>query len=150
MLVRFQEVERLFKDESERRHVMKLVLNEMYRAVIQEGVENPAVLGTRLFRLIKKVSGNSDPYREYKKRADLVALQAYTSLRGNLDALTLDELVRLSAYANAMDLGVGDYKPPKPFEVVEMAQRVPAVGVEEAVEALKSSKNIVFILDNAG
>ncbi|HIQ56303.1 MAG TPA: DUF89 family protein [Pyrodictium sp.] len=150
MLVRFQEVERLFKDESERRHVMKLVLNEMYRAVIQEGVENPAVLGTRLFRLIKKVSGNSDPYREYKKRADLVALQAYTSLRGNLDALTLDELVRLSAYANAMDLGVGDYRPPKPFEVVEMAQRVPAVGVEEAVEALKSSKNIVFILDNAG
>jgi len=150
MLVRFQEVKRLFESEEERRHAMRLVLEEMYRAVVQEGVENPAVLGTRLFRLIKRVSGNPDPYREYKRKADLVALQVYASLRENLDSFELDELVRLSAYANSMDLGVGDYRPPKPAEVVEMAQRVPAVGVGEAVKALKSARNIVFILDNAG
>jgi len=150
MLVRFQEVKRLFNGEDERRRVMRLILEEMYRAVVQEGVENPAILGTRLFRLIKRVSGDLDPYREYKRRADLAALQAYTPLRGNLDGLTLDELVRLSAYANSIDLGVGDYRPPKPREVVEMAQHALAVGVEEAVEALKSARNIVFILDNAG
>ena len=150
MLVRFQEVQRLFKDEDERRHAMKLVLEEMHRTVVQEGVENPAILGTRLFRLIKRVSGNPDPYREDKRKADTAAIKVYEALKGNAEDMALRDLVRLSAYANALDLGVGDYHPPNPHQVVERALEAPASGIDDAVEAMERANTIVFVLDNAG
>ncbi len=145
--VRLHDVWRIVGGEDERVKVMTSLVREMGR-LLSQGVDNPAVLGTMLFRFVKRVTGVEDPYRDDKVRADLAALRVYEAVKAR--GIGLEEALRLSVYANAMDLGVAGYKPPNAGEVVEKALSRPVYGVKEAVEALRSARRIVFLLDNAG
>jgi len=139
------------QDEGKRRQAMREVAVAI-RAIDMR--QSPPVMGQRLHRIIRKLTGNPDPYREIKDRLNRTALELYPALkdRVNTSAKPFEAAVRLSIAGNIMDCGVNselgeDCVPP----ALELAFTDPLVGEPEALsEAASAAERVLFLADNAG
>jgi len=152
-LVRLKDVQKMFSSERDRLFAMQRVLSLIKDLAIDRGILSAPRIATAIFRWLKNTSGVHDPYRDEKKLADERALELYEMLKHDILSLSPRERVfralSLSAAANALDLGVATYQPPKPSEVLKIAQNLPQ-GIEKAVDAILSAKRITVVMDNAG
>jgi hypothetical protein len=114
----------------------------------------PPAMGQRIHRHLRQISGNSDPYRQAKRRQNRLALGMLPALREKIRRAPdpLDRALRLAAAGNVIDLGVG------------AALDLEAVGrtIEGSLEwpldydrrrlgaMLRSAKSILYLADNAG
>lgn len=120
--------------------------------------KTPAELHTTVSRIVKKVSGNSDPFKSIKEECNKRALKLISSLMDvaeNLDSVErLKVMIKASVYGNAMDFEVEDYD----FKLEEFESKLmrcieerPIINdVDELLILLKNSDRIIYLLDNAG
>lgn len=141
----------VFSEECEKKAAMEELLDFM--ACHKGGV--PALVGTERERIVKRRSGNKDPYRRLKEESNRVALQLlplaeqfYSESENKLEAL-----IRIAAAANSMEFGVKGHD----FDnctfgnvfAKTLEERLEG-DLEEVKRRLDSFPNILYLTDNSG
>ncbi len=116
--------------------------------------ESPPVMGQRIHRMIRRLVGQDDPYREIKQRFNGLALSLYPELKDRVEhaADPMEMAVLLAIAGNVIDFGVGGgLQEETVLRTVEEALNTALGGrAEELAGAAKQAKDILYIADNAG
>lgn len=134
--------------------LQRQVLYEVARLIPQFPLDvSPPELAQQVYRLITRLTGNSDPYREEKRRANEVALKLYPRLKEVVRASD-DRLLAACKFAiagNSLDLG-SQAEYPEPESLLETALALPFAfdDYQQFQAELKSSSLILYLGDNAG
>lgn len=145
------ECDLVLSDEEEKLAAMEELLDFM--AAHKGGV--PALVGTERENIVKRRSGNLDPYVELKHESnvlaeDLLSLaqKFYIESEDKLEAL-----VRIAAAANSMEFGVKGHD----FDTATFGKQFDATlhekldgDLEDAGRYLDRFENILYFTDNAG
>jgi len=150
--VRLQEMEMMGLSEDVKLRVMR----DIVKYLLENAVENMDVtfIATNTFRIMKKTTGNMDPYRSCKIKSNSIALSLLPYLKRYVDESRNDvEAFRKACIAsvvgNAIDFGVAEYK--FSLEEVKIANTTLSIdNVEELLKLLKPGVSILYLLDNAG
>jgi len=114
----------------------------------------PPVIGQRIHRLLKEVSGNRDPYREAKAQSNHMALALLHDLRKLVNAAPdpLELALRLALAGNVIDMGVSSAISASDIrDAVDQATTEPLVGpLAQFQQALGQARTILYLADNAG
>jgi len=148
--VRYRDVIKLFPDEEQRYRYMMEVLNLLYRYA-KDNRDPAPVVATRIFRYLKEVSGNLDPYREEKAKANQEGVKILSELRKVIEQITeperrLDFAVRVALLGNSLDFGVAGYRPPS---LEELVREVDTMSVRGKFPLIRK-RRVAYLLDNAG
>jgi len=92
--------------EAAQREVMRHVLRAL-AAEVDLG-SSPPEIAQRVHRLVRRLTGDGDPYASLKARANAIALAAEPQLRASVDAAPdrFAAATRLAIAANALDAGI--------------------------------------------
>jgi len=150
--VRLQEMEMMGLSEDVKLRVMR----DIVKYLLENAVENMDVtfIATNTFRIMKKTTGNMDPYRSCKIKSNSIALSLLPYLKRYVDESRNDvEAFRKACIAsvvgNAIDFSVAEYK--FSLEEVKIANTTLSIdNVEELLKLLKPGVSILYLLDNAG
>ncbi len=117
--------------------------------------EPPARMAQLTHRLVKKLTGNPDPYRKAKEQFNRAALELYPELKRRVEcaASPLDAALRLAAAGNIIDLGAASHvDQEKVWETIENSLRAPLFGgtAEQFARSLARAGRILYLADNAG
>ncbi|MBU0639231.1 MAG: DUF89 family protein [Planctomycetes bacterium] len=143
---------RLVTDEEALR---ERVLRDVLRAASEMDMhQSPPAMGQRIHRLIRKLTGQSDPYREIKQRHNRLALELYPQLcarvRGSADRM--EAALRLAIAGNVIDMGV-DARLDEACVSTVSAEALSAAldgDVRAFAAALSRARQIFYLADNAG
>ncbi len=113
---------------------------------------SPPEMGRIVYRLVREITGTEDPFKKVKDEYNKIALNIYPNLKEKV-AHSKDRLltaIRLAIAGNVIDFG-----PDNPFdlekEIEDVFEKDFAVfDYQEFKEALKSTKQILYLADNAG
>lgn len=135
--------------------VHEQMLKEMLRWTAEMDTDlSPPVLGQRLHRRLREVTGIADPYRADKDRHNEMGRRLLPELRQRID--TADDpfgmAVKLAIAGNIIDLGVSGEVPDGALRTsVEQALAEPAHGlVDELRRDIQRAGDILFLADNCG
>ena len=119
------------QDEGVRGQIMRKVA----RAIRSMDMRRPPpVMGQRIHRIIREMTGNRDPYRGVKDRLNRAALKLYPALKTRVDGSgrPMEAAVRLGIAGNIMDCGVNSELGAEHVQpAVELAFTEPLVGDPE-------------------
>ena len=152
-------------DEDVRRRIMREALADLATEVGLE--ESPPQIGQRIHRLVRRLSGNGDPYIALKRHSDSSALAALPRLRPLVETAAdpLAAAVRLAIAANVLDAGMnaatmegelrdgatGARAGDGVVRTLERCLHEPLVGdLEQFRRAVVAAERILFLADNAG
>ncbi|MGC8624339.1 MAG: damage-control phosphatase ARMT1 family protein [Phycisphaerae bacterium] len=135
--------------------IQKMVLRRVCRWVSDMDMAmTPPMMGQRMHRLVRELTGNTDPYAECKSNFNRGVLELLPELRQEI-ASSPDPFataVRLAIAGNAIDMGANsqlDNGNLRPTLVRAMAS--PVIGALEALRAaIRTANKILYIADNAG
>jgi len=141
-------------DEVLRWRVMRRVLEAASR--FSEDAP-PPVMGAEIHRLIRRETGNPDPYAGIKKRANEFALELMPRLMEMVSASKkpFETALRLAIAGNTMDWGAkphGDISEAAVERALEDALHAPLEKGSPGMlyERLKGADNVLYLADNAG
>lgn len=135
--------------------VHERVLRDVLRTASEMDLrQSPPVMGQHIHRLIRKLTGEADPYREKKDRFNRLALQMYPKLKARVDrsANPMETAIRLAIAGNLIDMGVNVHLDESHVrDATEHALGSPFDGdVEEFSDAVLGAGDILYLVDNAG
>ena len=118
----------------------------------------PAWMGTKVHRYLKEISGNEDPYRRLKDRANRMAMEYLKNIENDLKVYDnkhpLERLrykVKLSIAGNVIDFGPYSTDVDIDRKLKETLEKELRIDYSrELFEDLKRCKRILYICDNAG
>ncbi|ACX72718.1 protein of unknown function DUF89 [Methanocaldococcus vulcanius M7] len=148
-------VKEISKDESEQFKLIKDTMSVITEVYGEEAV--PAWMGTVVHRHLKKISGNSDPYKTLKEKANKIALKYLEKVRKMSDEG--DDLERLrkkvlaSIAGNVIDFGAYSVEVDIEKMIEETLNGTLALdNSRELLDDLKNKdiKKVLYICDNAG
>lgn len=129
------------------------LLDEVRRELARiPGNVTPPVRASRIHALVRKFSGDSDPYRSAKEEATRHALSLYPRLKRMLGAADdpLETAVRLAIAGNIIDLGVAsEYDLDASIDRV-LVQPLTIDHLDRLRVALESARGVLYLADNAG
>ncbi len=138
-------------DEEIHESVLRKVLIAISRMNLKK---SPPVMGQKIHRIIRTLSGSSDPYRNVKREFNQYALSLYPSLKERIEKspARFDTAVRLAISGNIIDFGVNaDIDQTVIHKTIESSLSGPLIGDMECFqEIIGSSENILYLGDNAG
>ena len=140
---------------AEEHEVQRKILNETVKRIPEFDLEkSPAELSLIAYELASELSGNPDGYRELRREQNEFALRLEPELR-ELVRNSEDPLItalHLAAAGNVIDLGVAHSNDIDVRAAIEqvMSERFAIDHTEAFLESLGNSKDLVFLLDNAG
>jgi uncharacterized protein with ATP-grasp and redox domains len=145
------ECDLLFSDDDSKREAMEELLDFMVR---HKG-EVPSVVGNEREEIMKRRSGNPDPYREMKAESNRVARALLPIAKKFYDESEdkLEGLIRIAAAANSMEWGVkGHDFDVDSFEDVffDTLNENFDGDLEEARRRIERFEKILYLTDNAG
>jgi len=131
------------------------VLREALRmAATLDPQATPPAMGQRLHRLIRELTENDDPYAQVKQRFNALALRAYPRLRRLVEEADdpFATAARLAIAGNVIDSAIhNELHHAGVEEAVRHALSAPLTGDPAAFqEAVASSRDILYLTDNAG
>jgi len=135
--------------------VHERILREVLRWAGEMNMDQPApVMGQRIHRLLRKIVGMEDPYRDVKDRQNRMALALLPELKTKIEA-AMDPLImalRLAIAGNVIDMGVnGNVTEFDVRESVNQALTEPFVGEQKGFRnAIAEAQRILYLADNAG
>jgi uncharacterized protein with ATP-grasp and redox domains len=137
------------------REIHERLLREVLRAASEMDLrQSPPAMGQRIHRLIRGLTGQSDPYRKMKDRSTRLALELYPELRARVRASSrpLETALRLAIAGNVIDMGVkAHFDESELHEAIENSLSAPLDGdVRAFAEALSNACTILYLVDNAG
>jgi len=135
--------------------VHERVLRELLLAVPKLDMrQSPPVMGQRIHRLIRELTGKSDPYREIKDQFNRVALELYPELKARVgrSGNPIEAAVRVAIAGNIIDCGVNnDLDEAHVRHTLEDAFAEPLNGdVRDFVDVISAAEDILYLADNAG
>jgi hypothetical protein len=140
---------RLGADEPKQKLVLDGVLDLLRHVELSS---TPPQIGDRVQRLVRRVLGDGDPYRDFKETTTREALALYPRLRRLVEEAEdrLETVVRLSIAGNIIDAGAGHS-----YDLWSTVQRVLSLPLApEAVDALRralgGAQGVLYLADNAG
>jgi uncharacterized protein with ATP-grasp and redox domains len=141
----------LFSDDDSKREAMEELLDFM---ALHKG-EVPSVVGNEREEIMKRRSGNPDPYREMKAESNRVARALLPIAKKFYDESEdkLEGLIRIAAAANSMEWGVkGHDFDVDSFEDVffDTLNENFDGDLEEARRRIERFEKILYLTDNAG
>ncbi len=114
----------------------------------------PPVMGQRIHRRLREITGGQDPYRLAKDRQNHLAISLLPELRHELDSSPdrLGMAVRLAIAGNIIDLGVnGTLTESEVEKSIKVALTEPLdYDLDEFKMALNKARSILYLTDNAG
>ncbi|MBN1546347.1 MAG: DUF89 family protein [Syntrophaceae bacterium] len=138
-------------DEAVHEQVLRKVLQAASEMDLRE---SPPAMGQYIHRLIRKLTGEIDPYREIKDHFNQLALELYPKLKARVEssANPLETALKLAIAGNVIDFGVNNkLEESSVYESVENALISPIDGnFEEFSDAVSRADNILYLADNAG
>ena len=117
--------------------------------------QSPPVIGQQIHRLIRRLVGNNDPYRELKQRSNHLALKMCAELEERVKAAKepLETAARLVIAGNIIDLGVKTHISESDIEKVirdSLTENFDGQQLEGFRNAVKKAGKILYLADNAG
>ena len=133
----------------------EIVRRALILASEQDFDRPPPVMGQALHRLIRRLAGDADPYREAKERFNRAALAFYPELKRLIESSPrpFETALRLSIAGNIIDLGVNADLRVEDLEAAVHEALDAALAEDEVVqlvEKVRAAKSICFVADNAG
>ena len=114
----------------------------------------PPAMGQQIHRLIRRLTGQGDPYRRVKDHFNRFAMDLYPDLMVRVERSSdpLATAVRLAIAGNVIDFGVNSTLSESTLrETIERAMTEPLRGsVDELRDAAAEANDILFLADNAG
>lgn len=119
---------------------------------------NPAYLGTQRDRLIKRITGNQDPYAERKRMSNQNALEMLPLAKNLVSSESSRELrfrkaCLCSIVGNVMEFDIPD----NPFEFTDVQKLIQRAEEDLAIDEIpqifdkaRKAKHILYLTDNAG
>jgi len=136
-------------DEAQQRNVVLKVMDRLKE--IPPGATPPEI-GLDIHRLVREITGNSDPYLKVKKEATKKALNLVPKLREVLDTSDnkLETAIRLSIAGNIIDFGLN--RRYDLWEEVErvLKQEIAINDIELLRKKLQKAETVLLLGDNAG
>ncbi|MBN2415260.1 DUF89 family protein [bacterium] len=112
----------------------------------------PAAISTPVYRIVSEVTGNPDPYAEFRKRTNAEALSLLPVMRRAIDASEdpLTTGLHVAVAGNIIDLGIG-----VEFDLVKDLERALAtpfaVDDSEAFRPwIRPGTSLLYLTDNSG
>ena len=117
--------------------------------------KSPPEIGQQIHRLIRKLTGNNDPYRESKRRFNRLALEICNELEDTIGSSedSLETAVRLAIAGNIIDLGVKTLLAESDIEKIIndcLTADFDKSAIEEFKNAVSRAERILYLTDNAG
>ncbi|HUT31034.1 MAG TPA: ARMT1-like domain-containing protein [Sedimentisphaerales bacterium] len=117
--------------------------------------QSPPAMAQKIHRVIRRLTGAQDPYRELKRRFNRMALDMYPELRQRVAASAdpFETAVRLAIAGNIIDLGVKTGLAESQIEkAITQSFTAPfhSDAVRELRNAIASAQDILYLGDNAG
>jgi len=139
-------------DEDIAEQVMRKVLGLACKMDLRQ---SPPAMGREIHRIIRKLTGNQDPYREIKKRFNRLALKMYPELKQQVEtsADPFQTAVRLAIAGNIIDFGVNSVLEQSNVEKTiaqSLTEPLDMQALEEFRSATAQAKDILYLGDNAG
>jgi len=131
--------------ENSLREVMIYLSNEQWTKILPE-------IGTRVHRIVKKVTGNVDPYNQLKEKYNHMALELYPKLKfiaeNSEDPLLA--AVKIAIVGNVIDFGPEvDINLEKEVEKV-LDNELVINDIDQLKKFVLKSRKILYLADNAG
>jgi len=115
---------------------------------------SPPVMGQKIHRLVRDLTGNPDPYREVKERTNRLALDLLPVVRERVEEAgnPLEMAVRMAMAGNIIDFGLAHrFREQAIEEVLQRAAVAPLHGeIEDFVGDADRASSILYLADNAG
>jgi uncharacterized protein with ATP-grasp and redox domains len=139
-------------DEKIHEQVVRQVLELVCRT---DARQTPPAIGREIHRVIRRVTGNPDPYRLRKYGSNTLALTLYPQLKDRIRGSDnpLETAVRLAIAGNIIDFGIyGSLDAADVTEAIEraLADEWDTGCLEEFAQAVNDARDILYIGDNAG
>jgi len=117
--------------------------------------QSPPAMAQKIHRLIREITGISDPYLDVKNRFNKLALQMYPELKQRIDTSTdpLETAVRLAIAGNIIDFGVNSAVEPSQVErtiTESLTDPLDRESLETFKHAVSQAEKILYLGDNAG
>ena len=132
------------------------VLREVLRlAADLDMSQSPPAIGQQIHRLIRKLVGGNDPYRQIKKRFNDLALKLYPELKERVRTSedSLETAVRLAIAGNIIDFGVKTSLAESDVEKTieqSLSGHLDDNKIQEFKNAVTEAEKILYLMDNAG
>ncbi|HIJ71209.1 MAG TPA: DUF89 family protein [Planctomycetes bacterium] len=117
--------------------------------------QSPPVMGGKIHRVIRQVTGKDDPYKKIKQKFNALALRMYPEMKGLVagSPKPLETAVRLAIAGNIIDFGVSSsLKTAEVEQTIEDSLKTDfdMSEFEEFSAAVKKARKILYLCDNAG
>jgi len=138
----------------------KKILDVLSKEILKFNLELcPSEMGMILYRLVRKISGKDDPFKQIKDKSNTFALQLYPRLKDKVNN-SKDRLltaVELAIVGNIIDYGVKHLNISKEIDKI-FAEEDKLIRKEDKAifaypafqKAITRAKKILYIGDNAG
>jgi len=119
---------------------------------------NPAYLGTKRDRLIRKITGNPDPYKQKKQLSNKKALEVVPLAKSIVSKETSPELRFRKACLSAIVGNIMEFDiPDNPFNFTDLEKLIQQAEKDLALDEIpqifnkaKKAKQVLYLTDNAG
>jgi len=119
---------------------------------------NPAYLGTKRDRLIRKITGNPDPYKQKKQLSNKKALEVVPLAKSIISKETSPELRFRKACLSAIVGNIMEFDlPDNPFKFTDLEKLIQQAEKDLALDEIpqifnkaKKAKSVLYLTDNAG
>jgi len=138
-------------DEAIHEQLLRKVLRALGEMDLRQ---SPPAMAQHLHRLIRKLTGQADPYSAAKDRFNRLALDMYPRLKAQIKGSgdPLETAIRLAIAGNVIDMGVNNHVTDEQVHeaidhALEASLEADLMGVAEMVSI---AKDILYLADNAG
>jgi len=119
---------------------------------------NPAYLGTKRDQLIRKITGNNDPYKQKKQLSNQKALEVLPLAQSLVSNETSPELRFRKACLSAIVGNIMEFDlPNNPFKFADLETLIQEAESDLAIDEISqifskanNAKNVLYLTDNAG
>jgi uncharacterized protein with ATP-grasp and redox domains len=142
-----------FATQDESKHA--IVLKQALKLVLEKGFTTiPPLVAQEIQRIIRNETGNPDPYSKQKQEFNALMLSVREPLRERIrqSESPLRVAIQLAIAGNTIDYAIrADWNDRMVLEMIESALQQPINGnIEQLIESISQSKNILYLLDNCG
>jgi uncharacterized protein with ATP-grasp and redox domains len=138
-------------DFVKREEILRQILHALADA---DWAASPPAIAQRLHRIIRKETGDPDPYREVKDRMNGLALEALPCCVESISRATnpQEAVVRVAVAGNLLDSGAKIQIQPEnlPHLLATLWERPLAGDPHELFLAAETAERILYLADNAG
>jgi uncharacterized protein with ATP-grasp and redox domains len=148
----FKAVSLVTDDQGNRERILRQVV---FRLANVSFNKTPPSVGRDIHRIIRHLSGDSDPYLEIKKDSNTLAMKLMPALKELVKSSTnpFETAVRLAIAGNIIDSGQGDHISEEKIKKTIsqcLDQSVSKDAIDELKEEIGKASNILYLGDNAG